>query len=128
MKKSLLDYTLKIRVPLIVFVAVLAFVATYYFPGPSGTGGICPGPAGGILAQAPCRDDADRLQILPYLRHGLAPCGHPAGRHLHELPYGGAENRPEIIKLTKYYEDGWRFPGNGCTGYRITRTSTTASM
>lgn len=30
MKKSLLDYTLRIRLPIVVFVAAVSFIATYF--------------------------------------------------------------------------------------------------
>ena len=128
MKKALLDYTLGTRLPLIVFVAVLSFVATYYFSRAERDG----------VGYAPTQPIA--FSHKPARRHHEIDCkychtGVTVSAHATVPPVAtcmnchtvARKNRPEIIRLTKYYEEGTPSHGNASTGFRITPISTTAS-
>ncbi|MFH1197336.1 MAG: cytochrome c3 family protein [bacterium] len=111
MKKSLLDYTLKIRLPLTLFVILSAFILTYYISRPERDG----------LGYAPLQPiayshklHAGQMQIDCQYCHTGVTKGRQAlvpslniCMNCHTL---ARKDRPELIKLTKYYEQGVALP------------------
>jgi len=111
MKKSVLDYTLKIRVPLIAFVAVMSFMATYYLSRAERDGvGYAPVQPVAFshklhagTMRIDCKYCHSSVTVSPHA--GIPPVGTCMNCHT-----VARKNRPEIIKLTKYYEDGVALP------------------
>lgn len=111
MKKSLLDYTLRIRLPIIVFVAVVSFTATY-FVSRSERDGVGYAPAQPIAFSH--RLHAGMMQIdCKYCHTAVTSSPHatvPAVSICMNCHTVARKNRPEIIKLTKYFEEGIALP------------------
>lgn len=111
MKKALLDYTLRTRLPVIVFVAVLSFVATYYFSRAERDG----------VGYAPAQPIAFSHQLhagtmsidCKYCHTGVTVSAHatiPPVATCMNCHSVARKTRPEIVRLTKYYEDGTALP------------------
>jgi hypothetical protein len=111
MKKSTLDYTLKIRIPLILFVAAVSFVLTFYISRPERDG----------VGYAPVQPikyshklHAGELKIdcqychtgVTKGRHALVPATNIC-MNCHTL---AVKDKPEIIKLTQYYNGNKPIP------------------
>jgi hypothetical protein len=111
MKKSTLDYTLKIRIPLILFVAAVSFVLTFYISRPERDG----------VGYAPVQPikyshklHAGELKIdcqychtgVTKGRHALVPSTNIC-MNCHTL---AVKDKPEIIKLTQYYNGNKPIP------------------
>lgn len=111
MKKALLDYYLKIRLPLILFVAAAAFTATYFFSRAE-RDGIGYAPAQPILFSHKLHAGQMRIDCK-YCHSGVTRSPNamvpPVSTcmNCHTIARKG---RPEIIKLTKYYEEGKALP------------------
>ncbi len=111
MKKSLLDYTLKIRIPLVAFVAVGSFVVTYYVSRAE-RDGVGYAPAQPVAFSHKLH--AGTMEIDCKYCHTSVT----SSRHAAVPPVSTCMNchtvarktRPEIIKLTKYYDDGVALP------------------
>lgn len=111
MKKALLDYTVRIRLPMIVFVAVCSFAATYFISRAEREGvGYAPSQPiafshtlhAGTL-HIDCKYCHTAVTTSPYaMVPPLSTC-----MNCHAI---ARKNRPEIIKLTKYYDEGIAFP------------------
>ncbi|MGE5400648.1 MAG: cytochrome c3 family protein [Ignavibacteriales bacterium] len=111
MKKTVLDYTLKIRLPITLFVILTSFVLTYYISRPE-RDGVGYGPeqpikfshklhAGTMAIDCKyCHTGADKS------RHAMIPSVSTC-MNCHSI---ARKDRPEIIKLTKYYEEGKLVP------------------
>lgn len=111
MKKSVLDYNLKIRLPITLFVLLSTFALTYYIARPERDGiGYSPDQpinfshklhAGemGIDCQY-CHIGADKT------RHALVPSTNTC-MNCHSI---ARKDKPEIQKLTKYYQQGLPIP------------------
>jgi len=111
MKKSLLDYTLRVRVPLVLFVALMAFVATYYLSRAE-RDGVGYAPVQPIAFSH--RLHAGTMRIDCKYCHSAVTASPSAGipavsvcMNCHAV---ARKNRPEIIKLTKYHEEGVALP------------------
>jgi len=111
MKRSLLDYTLRVRLPIVVFVAVLSFAVTY-FVSRAERDGVGYAPAQPIAfshklhagtMSIDCKYCHTGVQVS---RHAMVP---PVSTcmNCHTV---ARKNQPEIIKLTKYYEEGIALP------------------
>jgi hypothetical protein len=111
MKKSLLDYTLKVRLPVVLFVALTSFIATYYLSRAEREGV-------GYAPEQPIafshRLHAGTMRIDCKYCHSAVTVSPQAGipavsvcMNCHAV---ARKNRPEIIKLTKYYEEGIALP------------------
>jgi hypothetical protein len=111
MKKILLDYTLRVRLPIIVFVAACSFAVTYFVSRAEREGvGYAPVQpiafshklhAGTMHIDCKYCHSAvttSRIAMVP----PLSTC-----MNCHAI---ARKNSPEIIKLTKYYEEGIAFP------------------
>lgn len=111
MKKALLDYTLKIRLPLVVFVAALSFVGTYYFSRAERDGI-------GYAPEQPIpfshRLHAGEMGIdCQYCHTGVTVSPHatvPPVSTCMNCHTVARKNRPAIIDLTRYYETGMALP------------------
>jgi hypothetical protein len=111
MNPSLLDYTLKIRFPLVVFVAAAAFVATYYLSRAERDGiGYAPGQPIAYSHKL----HAGTMRIDCQYCHSSAAvsphAGIPAVSVCMNCHAVARKNRPEIIRLTNYYERGIALP------------------
>ncbi len=106
MKKTVLDYTLKVRLPITIFVILSAFAITYYVTRPIRDGvGFQPDQpinfshklhAGQMEIDCRyCHNGVDKT------RHALVPSVSTC-MNCHTV---ARKNQPEIIKLTKYYEE-----------------------
>ncbi len=111
MKKSFLDYILKVRLPLTLFVALLSFLITFYVSRPERDGI-------GYQPEQPIayshKLHAGQMKIdcqychtgVTKGRHALVPSANIC-MNCHTI----ARNKtPEIIKLTKYYEENTPIP------------------
>jgi len=111
MKKSLLDYTLKIRVPIILLVGVVAFVATYYLSRAEREG-VGYAPAQPIAFSH--RLHAGSMRIDCKYCHEAATssphAGIPAVSVCMNCHTVARKAQPEIITLTKFYEEGSALP------------------
>lgn len=111
MKKTALDYTLKIRVPLIVFVAAAAFLLTFYVSRPE-RDGVGYGPEQPInyshkLHAGEMKIDCQYCHTgVTKGRHALIPSTNIC-MNCHTL---AVKDRPEIIKLTRYYNENQPVP------------------
>ena len=106
MKKTVIDYTLKIRLPITIFTIVAAFAITYYISRPERDGvGYAPEQpinfshklhAGNMKIDCQyCHVGADKG------RHATIPAANIC-MNCHAI---ARRNKPEIIKLVKYFED-----------------------
>ena len=111
MKKALVDYTLRIRVPIIIFVALCSFAATYFFTR-AGREGIGYSPVQPIAFSHKLHAGTMRIDCQ-YCHNGAS------GSSIASIPPVSTcmnchtiarKNKPEIIKLTKYYEEGIALP------------------
>ncbi len=111
MKKSLLDYTLKIRVPIILFVGVVAFVTTYYLSRAEREG-VGYAPAQPIAFSH--RLHAGTMHIdCKYCHSAVTSSPHagiPAVSVCMNCHTVARKAQPEIIRLTKFYEGGSALP------------------
>lgn len=111
MKKKSLDYAFRVRLPITLFVILISFALTYYISRPERDGvGYAPEQpikyshklhAGDLGIDCKyCHNGADKS------RHAMVP---PASTcmNCHKV---ARTDRPEIIKLTKYYEEGKAIP------------------
>ena len=111
MKKSFLDYTLKIRLPLTLFVVAMSFMLTFYISRPERDNV-------GYQPEQPIKFShqlhAGQMNIdcqychtgVTKERHALIPSVNIC-MNCHSV---ARKDRPEIIKLTKYYEEGKPLP------------------
>lgn len=111
MNKALLDYTLKIRVPIVLFVAIASFAATYYLSRAERDG----------VGYAPVQPIAFSHKLhagtmaidCKYCHTAVTVSAHasiPAVSTCMNCHGVARKNRPEIIKLTKYFEEGSAVP------------------
>jgi hypothetical protein len=111
MKRSLIDYTLKIRIPIIVFVAVVSFIATFYLSRAERDG----------VGYAPLQPIAFSHKLhagtmsidCKYCHTGVTVSRHatiPAVSVCMNCHTVVRKNKPEIIKLTRVYESGTAIP------------------
>jgi hypothetical protein len=111
MKKALLDYTLRIRLPITVFVALAAFLATFFFSRAE-RDGIGYSPEQPIAFSHKLH--AGTMQIdCKYCHSGVTTSAHatiPPVSTCMNCHAIARKNKPEIIKLTKYYEQGIALP------------------
>ena len=111
MKKSLLDYTLRIRLPILLFVAALSFTVTF-FVSRTERDGIGYAPVQPIAFSHKLH--AGTMQIdCQYCHAAVMVSAHatiPAVSVCMNCHSVARKNRPEIIKLTKYYTDGVALP------------------
>lgn len=111
MKKSLIDYALKIQLPLVLFVALLSFAATYFISRPERDGvGYAPkqpiafshklhaGEMGIDCQYCHTGVTESRFASIP----SVSTC-----MNCHSV---ARKNRPEIVKLTKYNEEKQPIP------------------
>jgi hypothetical protein len=111
MKKSLLDYTLKVRLPLVIFVAAVACIATYYLSRAE-RDGIGYAPAQPIAFSHTLHAGSMRIDCK-YCHTGVTLSAHatvPPVSTCMNCHSVARKNRPEIITLTKYYEEGIALP------------------
>jgi hypothetical protein len=111
MKKSLLDYTLRVQLPIVVFVAVVSFSATYFLSRAERDG----------VGYAPTQPiafshklHAGTMQIdCKYCHTAVTSAPNasvPAVSICMNCHTVARKNRLEIIKLTRYYEEGVALP------------------
>lgn len=111
MKKTVLDYALKIRLPLTLFVIASTFVITYYTSRPERDGiGYAPEQpikfshklhAGTMAIDCQyCHTDVTKGRHASIPSVNICMNCHSVAR----------KDKPEIIKLTQYYEDGKPIP------------------
>lgn len=111
MNKSLLDYTLKIRLPMVVFVAALSAVVTY-FVSRAERDGVGYRPVQPVAFSHSLHAGTMAIDCK-YCHTAVAVSPHatvPAVGTCMNCHTVARKNRPEIIKLTKYYEEGVALP------------------
>jgi hypothetical protein len=111
MKKSLLDYTLRVRLPLVVFVAAVSFISTYYLSRAE-RDGVGYGPIQPVAFSHKLHAGTMRIDCK-YCHTAVTSSPHatvPAVSICMNCHTVARKNRPEIIKLTKYYEEGVALP------------------
>jgi len=111
MKKSLLDYNLKVRLPVIIFVAAASFVATYYLSRAE-RDGVGYTPAQPVAYSHSLHAGTMRIDCK-YCHTSVTVSAHagiPAVSVCMNCHSVARKNRPEIIKLTKYFEEGVALP------------------
>jgi hypothetical protein len=111
MKKALLDYTLRIRLPIILFVGAFFFIATYFFSRAE-RDGVGYSPIQPIAfshklhagtMHIDCKYCHSAVTASPYATiPAVATC-----MNCHTI---ARKNKPEIIRLTKYYVEGIALP------------------
>lgn len=111
MKKSVLDYALKVRLPLTLFVIIMAFVITFYVSRSERDGiGYAPDQPIAFSHKLHAGDMEIDCQYchtgVEKGRHALVPSVNTC-MNCHTV---ARKDRPEIIKLTKYYEEGKPLP------------------
>ncbi|MCB9250531.1 MAG: cytochrome c3 family protein [Ignavibacteriales bacterium] len=111
MKKSFLDYTLKVRLPITLFVALLAFMITFYVSRPERDGiGYQPDQPIAYshkLHAGQMKIDCQYCHTgVTKGRHALVPSANIC-MNCHSM---ARKKQPEIIKLTKYYEENTPIP------------------
>ena len=111
MKKSFLDYTLKIRLPLTLFVIAVSFAITFYASRTERDGvGYAPGQPINYshkLHAGQMKIDCQYCHTgVTKGRHALVPSANIC-MNCHSI---ARKDKPEIIKLTKYYEEGTPIP------------------
>ncbi len=111
MKKTVLDYTLKIRLPIVLFVIALSFVITFYVSRPERDGiGYAPEQPIKFSHKLHAGDMAIDCQ---YCHTGVAKGRHalvPSVNICMNCHTVARKNKPEIIKLTEYYEQDKPLP------------------
>ena len=111
MNKALLDYTLRIRLPIIFFVALLFFIATYFFSRAE-RDGIGYTPVQPVAFSHKLH--AGTMQIdCEYCHSAVTSSPHasiPAVATCMNCHAVARKDKPEIIKLTKYYTEGRALP------------------
>ncbi len=111
MKKSFLDYSLKVRLPLTLFVALLAYIITFYVSRPE-RDGIGYKPSQPIAYSHKLHAGIMKIDCqychtgVTKERHALVPSTNIC-MNCHRI---AKKQQPEIIKLTKYYEDNTPIP------------------
>jgi hypothetical protein len=111
MTKALLDYTLKIRVPIVLFVVLASFAATYYLSRAE-RDGVGYAPAQPIAFSHKLHAGTMAIDCK-YCHTAVTSSAHatvPAVSTCMNCHGVARKTRPEIIKLTKYYEDGTAIP------------------
>jgi hypothetical protein len=111
MKKSLLDYTLRIRLPIVLFIAVMASIVTY-FVSRAERDGVGYAPTQPIAFSHKLH--AGTMQIdCKYCHTGVTSSPSamvPPVRTCMNCHSVARKNKPEIIKLTKYFQDSTALP------------------
>ena len=111
MKKSLLDYTLKIRLPLVVFVAIGSFIGTYYLSRAE-RDGVGYAPEQPIAFSHKLHAGTMGIECK-YCHTAVTSSPHatvPSVATCMNCHAVARKNRPEIIKLTRYFEEGKALP------------------
>jgi hypothetical protein len=111
MKKSLLDYTLRIRLPIVLFVVVVSFAATY-FVSRAERDGVGYAPEQPVAFSHKLHAGTMKIDCQ-YCHTGVQSSPNamvPALSTCMNCHAVARKNRPEIIKLTKYYDDGVALP------------------
>ena len=111
MNKSLLDYTLRVRLPLVVFVAITA-VAVTYFLSRAERDGIGYTPVQPIAFSHALHAGTMGIDCQ-YCHTGVTTSAHatvPAVSVCMNCHTIARKNSPEIVKLTHYYEQGIALP------------------
>jgi hypothetical protein len=111
MKKSLLDYTLRIRIPIVLFVAALSFAATYYFSRAE-RDGVGYAPIQPIAFSHKLHAGTMRIDCQ-YCHSGAAVSPNamiPAVSTCMNCHTISRKTRPEIIKLKKFSDEGTPIP------------------
>lgn len=111
MNKAFLDYTLKIRLPLLLFVILTTFAVTFYLSRAERDGvGYMPAQPIKYSHKLHAGDMGIDCQYchtgVTKGRHALVPSVNIC-MNCHSL---ARKNQPEIIKLTKYYDEGIPLP------------------
>jgi hypothetical protein len=111
MKNSLLDYILRIRLPITIFVALASIVLTYFASRAERDGiGFAPDQPIAFshkLHAGDMRIDCQYCHIgVEKSRHALVPSTETC-MNCHRV---SRKDRPEIVKLTNYYEQGVGLP------------------
>jgi predicted CXXCH cytochrome family protein len=111
MKKTSIDYALKIKIPLIIFVVALSFVITFY-TSRTERDGVGYQPEQPILFSHKLH--AGQMKIdCQYCHTGVTKERHslvPSANICMNCHTQARKDRPEIIKLTQYYEDNKPIP------------------
>lgn len=111
MKKALLDYALKVRLPVTLFVIVASFALTYYIARPE-RDGIGYAPEQPIAFSHKLH--AGNMNIdCQYCHTSVGKTRHssiPAANICMNCHSVARKDKPEIQKLTKYYEEGKPIP------------------
>jgi hypothetical protein len=111
MKKSLLDYTLRIRLPIVLFVAVAASVATYFISRAE-RDGVGYTPVQPIAFSHKLHAGTMRIDCK-YCHTGVTSSPNsmvPPASTCMNCHSVARKNKPEIIKLTKFYQDSTAIP------------------
>jgi hypothetical protein len=111
MKKSLLDYTLRVRLPIVLFVIVVSFTATY-FVSRAERDGVGYAPVQPVAFSHKLHAGTMKIDCQ-YCHTGVQES--PSAMvppistcmNCHSV---ARKNRPEILKLTRYYDDGVALP------------------
>lgn len=111
MKPHQLDYALRIRLPIVLFVVAAAYIATYYFSRAE-RDGVGYAPAQPIAFSH--RLHAGDMQIdCKYCHTGVTVSAHasvPPVATCMNCHTVARKNKPEILKLARYYETGEPVP------------------
>jgi len=111
MKQFEIDHLLKVRLPIVLFVALASAIATYYVSRAE-RDGVGYGPAQPVAFSHKLH--AGTMQIdCQYCHTGVGQSAHagvPALSICMNCHTVARKNRPEIIKLAKYYEEGVALP------------------
>lgn len=111
MKKSFIDYALRVRLPVILFVIVLSFAVTY-FASRAERDGVGYSPDQPILFSHKLHAGDMKIDCqychtgVEKSRHAMIPPAETC-MNCHRI---ARKDRPEIIKLTKYYTEGVAIP------------------
>lgn len=111
MKKTILDYTLKVRLPITLFVIVITFILTYYISRPERDGlGYSPVQPINFSHKLHANDmgiDCQYCHIgVEKTRQALIPSVNIC-MNCHSI---ARKDRPEIVKLRNYYDKGELIP------------------
>lgn len=111
MKRSSLDYILRIRLPIVVFVALAAAIVTYYVSRAE-RDGVGYAPSQPVAFSHKLHAGTMRIDCQ-YCHTGATVSAHamvPPPATCMNCHTVARKTRPEIIKLTKLYEEGTAFP------------------
>lgn len=111
MKKSLLDYTLRVRLPIVVFVAVASFIVTY-FVSRAERDGVGYAPVQPIAFSHKLHAGMMRIDCK-YCHTAVTSSPQatiPAVSICMNCHTVARKNKPEIVKLARYYEEGIALP------------------